>query len=359
MKLKMEYFSARSERIEAFSRLGAGAVAALVLTAWFGVHGADDPLAHSLLQYGVWLYVFAAAAIVADAFLYPTPKHSRNILSIVLDVVGVTAGLYLGAGIADPLAVFYVWIMLGSGVVYGAGYLVIAATLCASSFALVWSLSPHWLSQPLFSATVMGLILILGPYLTMLMQSLHATRREVRWQADHDPLTGLLNRRAFRRDVDAAMVKARPHSAMLYFDLDHFKAVNDQAGHAAGDQVLVDVTALIRTHTPPQAIASRLGGDEFSVYLPASSLTDARKIADTLRSEIASYRLAWGTEYYRIGVSIGVAPGEAAATADALTRLADAACYGAKNGGRNQVHVVDDGLNASDTQRLRLVKNTA
>ncbi len=348
-------YSIERDRIEALSRIMAACVVAVIvwLTHRSGVAG--SVLEHTLMQYGVLLYVVGSVAIGCDLWLRPVQRISRNLLAIALDVTGVSAGLYLGAGTVDPIALFYLWIMLGSGMVYGVRYLFVASALSVCGFGFVYLASDYWQAQPMLSATVAGLMIFLGPYMATLLGSLERTRLLVTWQADHDGLTSLLNRRAFERELDAVVSGILSHKEhfLLYMDLDNFKDINDAAGHAAGDQALLDVVQFFVETASDDDVLGRMGGDEFCLLLVDSSTESARRSAEKIRNEVASYRLPWGTSYYTLGVSVGVASSESVADGQALIRLADAACYASKNNGRNQVHVVDANEVDADTQVIR------
>lgn len=355
MSRTSETYSRSRDRIEAASRMIAGCTAFVVI--WI-THAADmqgTELEHTLIQYGAMIYIVGALSIGADLWLRPYAARSRNILSIVLDVSGVSAALYLGAGTVDPLALFYLWIMIGSGMVYGTRYLFLAGALCLAGFGFVFWASDYWQSKVMFSATIGGFMIVLGPYVATLITSLERARKRVVWQADHDELTRLLNRRAFERLLSERVppVGAKEEHFLLYLDLDRFKVINDTAGHAAGDQALVDLVEVFSSEVTDKDLLARIGGDEFCLLLSNRNLEGARRSAERIRNKVASYRLAWGTTYHTLGVSAGVASSGCATDAASLIRLADAACYAAKNNGRNQVHVVD-GQNADvDTQVIR------
>ena len=140
---------------------------------------------------------------------------------------------------------------------------------------------------------------------------------------------------------------------LLFCDLDRFKEVNDIAGHAAGDKLLTDIGDIIRQSVRRDDLCGRMGGDEFCILLHDCALERGRELAEEIRSKTTGYRLAWGTDYFSVGVSIGVAPSDAVNDAESLFRLADAACYAAKNAGRNRVHVVDPRTDMLDTQKIR------
>jgi diguanylate cyclase (GGDEF)-like protein/PAS domain S-box-containing protein len=171
----------------------------------------------------------------------------------------------------------------------------------------------------------------------------HELSRKLSWQATHDALTGLFNRAEFERRLSLAMDTAKQDSlqhALLYLDLDQFKIVNDTCGHLAGDELLRHLTALLLERVRDVDTLARLGGDEFGVMLENCPLDQALRIADEFRETIQDFRFAWQGKSFRIGVSIGVVPIDAGS--ESLSRVlsaADAACYAAKEHGRNRVHV--------------------
>jgi len=169
----------------------------------------------------------------------------------------------------------------------------------------------------------------------------HAMREQLTWTATHDALTGLVNRREFDRRLKAlfAQVEDQGFSA-LFLDLDRFKSVNDTAGHAAGDRLLVDLSHIIDQAVRNADTVARLGGDEFAVLLPGCAEREALGIADEIRRLVEEYRLTWDGRDYSVGASVGVV--EVAgnfANVEEVLHAADAACYEAKRGGRNQVCV--------------------
>jgi len=172
------------------------------------------------------------------------------------------------------------------------------------------------------------------------------------YEATHDPLTSLINRREFERRltrVVADLASAAAEHVVLCLDLDRFKAVNDTCGHDAGDDLLRRIKGLLSPHLRKRDTLARLGGDEFGVLLENCPLVEAQRIAESLRGEIERYRFEWGDEAFSIGVSIGLIPVTAASGGiAAVLRAADAACYTAKEDGGNRVHREPLGQ-ASDT----------
>ncbi len=171
-----------------------------------------------------------------------------------------------------------------------------------------------------------------------------ATARLV-YQASHDALTGLINRREFEqrleRMLQSALQQSREH-ALCYMDLDQFKVINDSCGHAAGDELLRQLALLLKGKLRERDTLARLGGDEFALLLENCSLCDAQEVADTFRAEVQRFRFQWGDRIFAVGMSVGmVAITRDSGNVASLLSAADAACYVAKDHGRNQIHVYE------------------
>jgi len=175
---------------------------------------------------------------------------------------------------------------------------------------------------------------------------------QLSWEATHDALTGLINRREFEQRLESAVAGARNHNqqhTLCYLDLDRFKIVNDTCGHAAGDELLRQISALLQTHVRHTDVLARLGGDEFALLLYNCSVKQALQLAHLLLAAIQTFRFVWQDKSFSLGVSIGVVPFTSPLTyRDALLEsvekvlcASDAACYQAKNSGRNCVHLYE------------------
>lgn len=167
--------------------------------------------------------------------------------------------------------------------------------------------------------------------------------RRLSWQARHDVLTGLVNRAELERQlveiIDEAKLKDTRH-ALLYVDLDQFKAVNDTAGHLAGDELLRRLAEMLKTTTRPGQTLARIGGDEFCVLVRNASLEAAERIADRIRTSVQDFRFVWEGQTFGVGASIGlVAINGLVGSLEEVMNAADIACYAAKEQGRNRVHV--------------------
>ena len=172
-------------------------------------------------------------------------------------------------------------------------------------------------------------------------------KRALSYQASHDALTGLINRREFDNRLHAAVLSAQRGEgsfALLYIDLDQFKVVNDTCGHQAGDRLLRDVTGLLQTRVRASDTIARLGGDEFGVLLEGCTLEQATRIAEGVRQAIRDYRFMWGASTLSVGASVGVVQikSDTESVANVMS-AADIACYAAKDEGRNRIHVYEAG----------------
>lgn len=172
------------------------------------------------------------------------------------------------------------------------------------------------------------------------------TRRlaqEMAYQATHDALTGLVNRREFEHRLQRVLTTARVEKtehALCYLDLDQFKVINDTCGHAAGDELLRQLGTLLQVQARKRDTLARIGGDEFGIVLERCSITQAARVAEAMRAAIQDFQFLWENRSFSIGVSIGLVPvTEASASVDSVLRAADSACYTAKEEGRNRIHV--------------------
>jgi diguanylate cyclase len=164
-----------------------------------------------------------------------------------------------------------------------------------------------------------------------------------RWEAEHDPLTGLLNRRGFERRLEEAFAdfqKTSTPSALLLFDLDHFKPINDEGGHALGDEMLRRIAQVVAWEVRRSDHVARQGGDEFGVLLPSCTLSQAKRIAEALRKAVCEVSVTNEGKDYTVTVSIGVTTfDDKDAHVDDVLARADAGSYKAKGQGRNGVVV--------------------
>jgi diguanylate cyclase (GGDEF)-like protein len=196
--------------------------------------------------------------------------------------------------------------------------------------------------QVLFILT--GLSLLLSALVTrMVILRVSEKNRQLAYQASHDTLTGLINRREFEHRVERTIAHARAQAAihaLLYLDLDQFKIVNDTCGHAAGDELLQQLAQILLSSIRHRDTLGRLGGDEFGMLLENCPLDKAVEIANKLLSATEKFQFTWAEKIFTLGMSIGVVPIDRSTTDIASTMsAADSACYIAKESGRNQIQI--------------------
>jgi diguanylate cyclase (GGDEF)-like protein/PAS domain S-box-containing protein len=166
--------------------------------------------------------------------------------------------------------------------------------------------------------------------------------RKLSYHASHDAVTGLVNRREFESRIERCLKSARAQEgayALCHLDLDQFKMINDSCGHAAGDTLLGQIGALLKSKIRWRDTLSRLGGDEYGVLLESITLEDALRTAEVLREAVKNFRFEWEERVFKLSISIGVVP----ITSDnedvaSILSAAEGACAAAKEQGRNRVH---------------------
>lgn len=169
-----------------------------------------------------------------------------------------------------------------------------------------------------------------------------ARTEELTERAERDPLTGLLNQRAFTEQVNERMSRLQgeqAQAALLALDLDNFKVVNDHLGHQKGDEVLKDVAEALQKCIRPGDLAGRVGGDEFLLWLERADEASAQSVSERILAELATLSAALPPLPRPLGISIGVAPYESNANLNTLVRRADATMYSAKHQGKGRVEI--------------------
>jgi diguanylate cyclase (GGDEF)-like protein len=183
---------------------------------------------------------------------------------------------------------------------------------------------------------------MIGTVLKLRWENLELTRA-LKHEATHDALVDLVNYREFHArllSVAAKCAREKQPYALMFIDLDYFKQINDTAGHAAGDEALRLVGALLKAHVRPLDTAARMGGDEFAVLLSGCPRERVEQIANSILSAVQKLELRWEGRTYRVGASIGVAYTNAGEYDSAtVLRAADSACYAAKRSGRNRIEI--------------------
>jgi diguanylate cyclase (GGDEF)-like protein/PAS domain S-box-containing protein len=184
--------------------------------------------------------------------------------------------------------------------------------------------------------------------------------REAAYHASHDSLTNLVNRREFSQRLEQALASTKQYrrtSALGYLDLDQFKIVNDVAGHRAGDELLKQIAALLKSGVRERDTVARLGGDEFGMLLDNCPVDKATEIAATLVAAVRDHKFVWEGRAFDVGVSIGLVPiAGQVETAQELLTQADVACYAAKDSGRNRVHLYQSDSEGADPRHREILR---
>ena len=186
-------------------------------------------------------------------------------------------------------------------------------------------------------------VLILGFLISLDVTRSRRMARELSWQANHDSLTGLASRTAFERRAEELLGQARSAGvvhALLFMDLDQFKLVNDTSGHTAGDELLRELATVLKAQIRANDMLARLGGDEFGLLLEGCPPAKATEIAEKLHAAVQSFRFLREGKHFAVGISIGMC--QITPTTESIATVmsqADLACYAAKDGGRNRIHV--------------------
>jgi diguanylate cyclase (GGDEF)-like protein/PAS domain S-box-containing protein len=195
------------------------------------------------------------------------------------------------------------------------------------------------------------------PNVLVVSEDITESRRrseQLAYHANHDALTGLVNRRAFEERLDHAIAVARAEQveyALCYLDLDQFKVINDTCGHVAGDEFLRQVGRALQSVVSKRDTLARLGGDEFGVLLERCQVDQAKRVAYAALDAVDNLFLTWDERRFRVGISIGLVPiDHASESVESVLRAADVACYAAKEAGRNRIHVYDQS-DPAPTQR--------
>jgi diguanylate cyclase (GGDEF)-like protein len=330
----------------------------LTVTIW-------DAVAHARLL--IWTIGLALIALGRVALIRTYPKTApgpgrvraweRTFVASILLV-----DLWWGLGAltllvpdapAERALVFSFLMMMAGG--HSASYAAHPATVLLGVLALVVPVSARFalvgdrfhvamaIAALMFLAATFRSIHTLGYFFGRthrLAHEVQAERDRAETLARTDSLTALYNRRAFYELGEHVVGLAHRHdhpTAVVMLDIDHFKAINDRHGHAAGDAVIGAVAAMIRAHHRTTDIAGRIGGEEFAILLPETPLDAAIVVAERLREAVGNHELAFAGQTLQFTASVGVAGRQPDEALERLIARADAALYAAKHAGRNRV----------------------
>lgn len=332
-----------SEHIQALVRI----VIACIVWIYLFYLGANDKLAphqhHALLVISGALLI--AIGIFALIIIRPQMSSQRRLLGMTLDFSTLSYFMYLMEDKAMVFFAIYLWVTIGNGLRYGTRYLHTAMIMGIISFTIVFISSAYWKEQWGFSTGLLIGQFALPLYFSILLKQLNNQHNQLKKlyeqmakHATHDSLTSLPNRKHFYDQLAETMASAKQEGrgfTVLYLDLDGFKAINDDLGHAVGDQLIERTARRLEKCVRKADMVARVGGDEFIVILRDIAPSDIAKVAEKIIESLAEPFMIAG-KTLSITTSIGVATypqdGEDVNT---LIHSADSAMYEAKRNGKN------------------------
>ena len=329
-------------------------ICTLVGLCGFGAIATSVNLPTGIVIIGAGFCVYALLYLVL-VHTRPVPTHARRGFAVIVDsLANVIVASYGGAFAA--YAGFLFLVTIGWGLRFGRHYLFLATALTILGMACNLAFSPYWQEQLLFGATIIfGLIAnsvnaaILQGRIAEGNHQLAEKVEEVSRLAWQDQLTKLPNRPYFRDrlvQMLAAAARNKRQVALLLFDIDGFKAVNDTLGHEAGDRLLLEIAERVGRRVRQADTFARVGGDEFVILLDiGQDRSEAVPVAETLVGAIAEIDL-FAAQGLRVGASVGIASSGALAgrerIADELLMQADRAMYEAKRAGKGRYKFADE-----------------
>jgi len=320
----------------------------------FGAIGAFGSLPVGILATAVVFPVYALAYLLLVRWR-PAPTHGRRGFAVVMDNVANVYITYFGGPFA-AYAGFLFLVTIGWGLRFGRHYLFLATAIAILGMACNLVLSPYWENNLLFGGTIIFGLLANTGNAAILLGRIASTNRslaekveEVSRLAWQDQLTKLPNRPYFRDRLGqmlAAASRARREVALLLFDIDGFKAVNDTLGHEAGDKLLLEIAERVGRRVRQADTFARVGGDEFVILLDIGrDKSEAVPVAETVVAAIAEIDL-YAAHGLRVGASVGIAWSGSMAgrerMADELLIQADRAMYEAKRAGKGRYKFADE-----------------
>ncbi len=332
-----------SEHVQALVRV----VIACIVWLYIFYLSANDKLStdqyHALLVISGALLV--AIGILALIVVRPQASPQRRLLGMTLDFSTLSYFMYLMEDKAVVFFAIYLWVTIGNGLRYGTRYLHTAMLMGIVSFTIVFISSAYWKEQWGFSTGLLIGQIALPLYFSILLKQLNNQHNELKKlyeqmarHATHDSLTNLPNRKHFYDRLTETMASAKQEGrgfTVLYLDLDGFKVINDDLGHAIGDQLIERTARRLEKCVRKADMVARVGGDEFIVILQDIAHSDVFRVAEKIIESLAeSFMIAGKT--LSITTSIGVATypqdGDDVST---LIHSADSAMYEAKRNGKN------------------------
>jgi diguanylate cyclase (GGDEF)-like protein len=300
------------------------------------------------------LFPLYAVGFALHARRYPAPSRARRGVAILVDNLAATYIASFGGGFAAYIG-FSFLITMGWGLRFGRHYLFLATGIAILGMACNLALSPYWQVQLIFGGSIIFALVANAINASILLERIALGNRrlaekmaEVAQLAWQDQLTKLPNRLHFQERLAQALAAAARNNrqvALLLFDIDGFKSVNDTLGHEAGDRLLQEIAERVARRVRQADTFARFGGDEFVVLMDVTrDSSDAERVAEAILSVIEDIDL-YADAGIRVGASIGIAccaplPGHKP-DADALLKLADRAMYEAKRSGKGGYRLVN------------------
>ena len=296
------------------------------------------------------LFVMTAFIMFSAIVVWPAISVPRRVFGMCLDLGVLTYSMYLMGEAGAVLFSISLWIVIGNGLRYGQRYLYTAMALANMGFVFVMVENPFWIQHRTMAVGLLVGLVVLPIFFSSLLGRLNRSNDKLKKLGEdmtrlamHDTVTGLPNRALLQERLNQAIAGCQRYNrilAVLFIDLDGFKAVNDRWGHKLGDDLLRVVAGRITSSVRRTDTVARLGGDEFVVLLvEISGPDDATTVADKI---LAQFRLPFDIDQQQVsvGASIGIAiypvSGE---NAELLIRNADQAMYQAKRNGKNNINV--------------------
>jgi diguanylate cyclase (GGDEF)-like protein len=335
-----------SEHEQALARIIIGIVsAAYVLTSY--AHDAVRTLPEPALLITL-LFISVSFLLFIAIIIWPAISIPRRVFALVMDIAMITFAMWITDEIGAVLFPIYLWIIVGYGIRYGQRYLYAAMLMAIIGFVYVMLANPFWIGQRTIAAGILVGLTVLPIFFSSLLRRLGKSNlqlqklsEEMTRLAMHDSVTGLANRVLLQERLNQAVSLSHRHRNMLgvlFIDLDGFKAINDQWGHKAGDDLLRACAQRLLDCVRETDTVARLGGDEFVVLLTeVHSADDAQVIADKILTKLR-VPFPMESQELTISASIGIAlyPGSGDC-AESLLRNADQAMYAAKHKGKNSI----------------------
>jgi len=290
---------------------------------------------HDFLRGRTWLAVSIVVVVFAFSLDgYVVRKRRQPPIPYALLLVPITAAITLSLAIQGvigafwcfPVVLFFFFVLPQRLALVCSGALLVAAT----------ALVHHYLTMRITVRFAVSLLLTIV-MVNVIQNIIHGLQRRLLEQAITDPLTGAFNRRHMSTRLREALENGKPRStlsALLLIDVDHFKRINDEHGHDAGDAVLKGIVSVVRSRARKTDLLFRMGGEEFVLLLPDTTEKEAMTLADDIREAIAASPLLEG---HTVTVSIGVGPADPGDSVESWIKGTDAAMYEAKESGRNRV----------------------